>query len=63
MPSHVHALDYQFDLNSGCHDGSGSTPCASGTMHYAEATGNDQHHNTMQPYRAVNYIIYGGEAG
>ncbi len=60
MPSHNHSLQYTFDLNSGCHDGSNSTPCQTQTVRMTNATGGDTPHNNVQPFYAVNYIIYGG---
>lgn len=62
MPKHQHPLLYEFDLNSGCHAGTGSTPCASGTIQYTDFVGGDGFHNTMQPYQAVNFIIYTGHS-
>lgn len=60
MPSHNHSLQYTFDLNSGCHDGGGSTPCKTSTVNMTNNTGGDTPHNNVQPYYAVNFIIYGG---
>jgi microcystin-dependent protein len=62
MPGHDHSLQYQFGLDSDCHAGSGSTPCQdSNQTNMTNKTGGDGPHNNMQPYYAVNYIIYGGE--
>ena len=60
MPSHNHSLVYEFDLASGCHSDTGSSPCLSSTVNYTNNTGGDAVHNTMQPYYAVNYIIFAG---
>ncbi len=60
MPKHRHSLQYKFDLSSDCHSGSGSMPCASGTVQYTDSTGGNQPHINMQPYQVVNYIIYTG---
>jgi microcystin-dependent protein len=61
IPSHQHSLEYQFGLYSGCHAGSGSTPCQdSSQTNMTNATGGGLGHNNMQPYYTVNYIIYAG---
>ena len=60
MPSHNHSLVYEFGLYSGCRAGHGSTPCKSTDVQLTHKTGGDGIHNTMQPYYAMNYIIYGG---
>jgi microcystin-dependent protein len=63
MPSHNHSLQYQFGLDSDCHSGSGSTPCQdSSQTNLTNMTGGSAPHNNMQPYYAINYIIYGGSA-
>ena len=63
MPTHQHQLLYQFSLSGGCPGGSGSTPCLDGSQsNMTTFVGEGAAHNNMQPYQAVNFIIYGGPA-
>lgn len=60
LPPHDHDLVYKFDLDSGCHSHSGSTPCKTNTTQKTEKTGGGKPHFNMQPYRTVHYIIFTG---
>lgn len=62
MPSHGHLINfYDWGTSSGGGSGHASRLNATGSIAYTENNGGGQPHNNIQPYYAVNYIIYVGQ--